>query len=567
MIKIENSINNFYREQLSKKPNDKTKYVFIVDDYTLALSILAAGYMSVLIEDDTGLLNFVKYTIENMFTSKSKVSYVSDLVYLPCLSKVKNDVIIDAFKENFIEVNKDAYKIFGSKGKSKEFYRNNSEELNLLLADFIESNYIQKNEHFFDLEKGKISAKKLDMEAFAKYIIGKYKIIKIENSLHYFCEEERYYPCLTQDLFDKIVMNEVYNTNKASRKEYMAYLQSFVIKKEHSSSNYIMFDNGIYDLQKDKLLPATDEFIISTKIKHNYREVDFSEETVEMAENVISTWACGDQEIIQLLYEVIGSILYMENPKGKTFFLQGTGGNGKSTFFDFLDYLIGGENVIYRDFSDFEKEYNVIAIKGKMLLICDDMDNKYIEKPGLLKKIVTGEPITGKELYYPPEVFRYKGKLLCAGNDIPRINDTSNGLGRRLIIIPFKANLSENKSLIPKEQIFSNDVAEYILYKSMIGLKNVLKNGDFTKSVAVDSALKEYHSYNNPIIEFIEEYQEIINTKACSVVYDTYRKFCDETGVKSLGRNTFFKKMEEQGWRNAFAKDKTGKVIRTFVPF
>ncbi len=465
---------------------------------------------------------------------------------------------------------------------------------------------------------------------------------------------------LTQEMFDKIVLTEVYNTMKNARKEYYIYLKSFVSEKEHSSSNYIMFNNGVYDLNTNLLLPFSENFIISAKIRHNYRKEGFSKEAIETAEKLISTWACGDTEIIQLLYEVIGSILYRETSVGKTFFLQGTGGNGKSTFFDFLEFIISRENIAYRDFHDFEKEYNIIAIKGKMLLVCDDIDNKYIEKPGTLKKIVTGEPIVGKALYSDPEEFRYNGKLLFAGNDIPRMNDTSNGLGRRLVIIPFKADLTKNKPdltkeqiftdevaeyvlfiprmndtsnglgrrlviipfkadltknkpdltkeqiftdevaeyvlfkprmndtsnglgrrlvIIPfkadltknkpdltKEQIFTDEVAEYVLFKSIESLKNMLKNGDFVKSEAVDVALKEYHSYNNPIIEFIEEHQEIINTKACSVVYATYQNFCTETGVKALGRNTFIKKMEEQGWKKTVIK-KDGVATRAFVPF
>ena len=552
MININVNFNQFeyYKKLISNEQPLKRQYVFIVDDEEIRLLIYALGYSAIFLDKNENIDNFIKFTVENSLyinkginengDIKADASYVSNFMYLPCLNKYNNEKIINTFKQNYIKVDKNAWKVFTRKGKNLEYYKSNLEDLEKLLDEYINS-FVKANNHNFDMEKGKISSKELDMEAFSLYLIEKYKIISIDNSLHYYLKDEKYYPTLS------IVMKEVYNTTKNKRNEYYQYLKAYVTEKEHSSSNYIMFKNGVYDIKNSILLPFSESLIITTKIPHNFKST-FCEETKTKADNLISIWADNDKEIEELLYQVIGYTLFRTNPLGKTFFLQGSGGNGKSTFFDFLGFIINKNNVVHREFEELEKEYNVISLKGKMLTICDDIDNKYITRVGLLKKIVTGEPIIGKALYTDPEEFRYTGKLLLAGNDVPRINDTSDGLGRRLVIIPFKANLKNKPNINLREQFFTDDIAEYILYKAIIHLKNVMDSKEFIKPKIVDAALKEYHSYNNPVIEFIEECKEIINTKACSFVYSSYKDFCVEIGAKPLGRNAFYKKMEEQGY-------------------
>lgn len=215
----------------------------------------------------------------------------------------------------------------------------------------------------------------------------------------------------------------------------------------------------------------------------------------------------------------------------------------------------------------FDKEYNVISLNGKMLTICDDIDNKYVVKVGIFKKIVTGEYITGGALYKSTQEFKYTGKLLLSGNEVPRFNDTSDGLGRRLAILPFKADLRGKPNINFRDEFFTQEIAEYILYKAFKYLKKLLASGEFSKTEDVKVALEEYHRYNNPIIEFIEEYKEIINTKACSFVYNSYKNFCEEVTAKPLGRNAFYKKMEEQGYRKKVVDDENGKATRIFMPF
>lgn len=558
MININTSFNQseYYKDLIRNEQPLKRQFIFIVSDEEIRLLIYALGYSSIFLDKDESINNFINFTVKNsLFVDnginengdvKADASYISNFIYLPCLNKYSNEKIINTFRQNYIKVDKEGWKVFTKKGKNLEYYKSNLDDLESLLEEYT-SKFVKVNNHNFDMEKGKISPKKLDMEELANYLVDKYKIIKIEDTLYYYCNNEKYYIILNDEKFTEIIMQEVYNTTKNKRKEYYPYIKKNAHQKEHTGNNYLVFKNGILDIKEEQLLPFNEEIIVTNKIQFNYTN-EKTEETQEKAEKLLSTWANNNDDIIQLIYEIIGYALYRTNPLGKTFFLQGSGGNGKSTFFDFLTFLFGNKNVLHRELEDFDKEYNAISLNGKMLTICDDIDNKYISKVGVFKKIVTGEYITGRALYESTQEFRYMGKLLLSGNEVPRFNDTSNGLGRRLVILPFKADLRGKPNINFRDEFFTREIAEYILYKSFKYLKKVLLSGGFTKPEDVTIALKEYHRYNNPVIEFIEENKEIINTKACSFVYSTYKNFCDEIGAKPLGRNAFYKKMEEQGY-------------------
>lgn len=299
MRNINGEFNQFeyYKELISNEQSSpKRQFVFIVNDEEIRLLIYALGYSAIYLNDNDKVDNFIKFTTENLLYTNNGInedgkiitgaSYVINYIYLPCLSKFNNEKIIDSFKQNYIKVDKEAWKLFNKKGKNLEYYKSNLEDLEMLLEEYT-NKFIKTNSHNFDMEKGKISPKELDMEAFSLYLIEKYKIISIDNSLHYYLEEEKYYPTLNIDNFNKIVMQEVYNTTKNKRNEYYQYLKAYVSEKEHSSSNYIMFKNGIYDIKNNILLPFGENLIITSKIPHNFKNT-FSQETREKADNLIS---------------------------------------------------------------------------------------------------------------------------------------------------------------------------------------------------------------------------------------------------------------------------------------
>ena len=76
---------------------------------------------------------------------------------------------------------------------------------------------------------------------------------------------------------------------------------------------------------------------------------------------------------------------------------------------------------------------------GKLANIADDCSSSYLEDTSVIKRI-TGETYTSIE-FKGQNSFSTKinTKTILSYNTIPRMNDTTDGLSRRLVIIPLNA--------------------------------------------------------------------------------------------------------------------------------
>ena len=557
IISLENQF-ILFDNLIENSPIDDKKYIFLVESQKMQENIISFGYFA-LCFDDIDIKTFI-----DSIGSKLIGTFISEYIFLPMMTKKKNDEFIDC-TDKVLKVDRKAWTII----KDNEFYfENNDNEFKEKLKQHIykiDKKPVLAN-HGFDTEKGKIKAKDLDKEAFAKYIINKYSIVKIEKTLHYYDPKEKYYPCLTQENYNSIIMQEVYNTSISQRKEYYTYLVVNAPNKKPSPPNYILFNNGIYDLNTDKILPFSNEYVIQNKIPHNYTK-EHNKKSIDTIEDFLLSISNNDTEVRDLLKQVMGYIMYRGNPLGKTFFLKGSGGNGKSTFFKLLDYVFGKENIVYKELEELPKEYNLITLNGKVLTICDDVENAYIEKTSVLKKLITGEPVTARQLYTAPEEFIYNGKILLAGNEIPKMSDKSNGMGRRLEIIPFEADFRTSPDIHIEDKLFNKEIAERLLYIGIESLKHILNEKKFIKCKVVEQAKKDYQIINDNVKEFVEEYNHLFSEKSANYIFKVYKEFCEECLYKACSKSTFYNAVEKEGWYLPDSARKVdGKSVRIFLP-
>ncbi len=87
-------------------------------------------------------------------------------------------------------------------------------------------------------------------------------------------------------------------------------------------------------------------------------------------------------------------------------------------------------------------------------------------------------------------------KLIFSANEMPRTNDFSDGLGRRLQIVPFKAKFSANDEDFDPfntDKLMSDESRHYVLNLALNSLKRLLKNNQFTKSKAIETEMIKYN--------------------------------------------------------------------------
>lgn len=355
------------------------------------------------------------------------------------------------------------------------------------------------------------------------------------------------------------------------RTEVIKYLDIICPVSENiAPANYIAFNNGIYDMASDKLIPFSPDFIITNKIPHNYNSSAYS----ELLDKTLNKIACNDNQIRLLLEECIGYLFYRRNELSKSFILTGKGANGKSTFLDLIKDILGNKNYSALDLNQLDERFSVATMGGMLANIGDDISDDFLQGSAVanFKKVVSGNQVKA-EIKGDPNILFLKlfVKLIFSANDIPKMKDKTGAVLRRLVIIPFNATFNvDDPDFDPfiTYKLKSEDVMEYAINLGIEGLKRVLKNNDFTKSDKVQKELSDYEVSNNPIILFLQDKELCeIENQPTKEVYRAYRMFCVENGFNEMTLANFSKEINKRLNLTTIRKRINGKLMYVFTNF
>lgn len=404
-------------------------------------------------------------------------------------------------------------------------------------------------------------------DQFAEHIKNTYHIKKVNGQLHIY-KDGVYVP--NQDEIEKAMLREISSLTDAKRKEVIKQLNLICdeIDVDDQNANLIAFRNGIYDLTTDSLRPFSPDVVITNRIPWDYNPEAYS----ELADKTLNKIACGDKQVRTILEECIGSCFYRSNTLGggKAFILTGEGSNGKSTFIEIIQAILGKKNYSVLDFKNLDDRFSTVMLFGKLANLGDDISDEFNSDVSVFKKIVTGNVIDAQQKGQPKFEFRPFCKLIFSANTVPRIRDHTGAAQRRLLIIPFDAHFSKSDPDYDNTILWKlkqQDCIEYFILIGIRGLKNVVSNKCYSDSVKVDEQLEEYRVENNPVLSFVNDVGiESIENEPTTAVYLRYSTYCVESGFKPLPRNIFPKQMKRlTPLEIGFGKDKGKKTIKIYV--
>lgn len=390
---------------------------------------------------------------------------------------------------------------------------------------------------------------------FADFIKSEEQIVKINNNLHIYNGD-----IYTTDNIEATLIKHLPELNKANRCETMSYLELIADVMEAAPANFIALKNGVFDIDTMTMRGFSPDLALQNKLEYEYVEAAY-DPVVDATLNRIS---CNDKDVRLLLEEVIGYMLLRRNELGKSFLLTGDGSNGKSTFLDMIKHLLGSNNYCSLSLYELGERFKTAELFNKLANIGDDISKRYIDDDAIFKKLVTGETINVERKGKDPFEFNNYAKLIFSANKIPRINDTSDGLMRRLVIIPFNAVFSKKDADYDpfiKDKLLTQSAMEYLLNLAIQGLQRILKEGFTEPKVTLREKL-DYEMVNNPILAFLSDDIKIENEPVKSV-YLQYVTWCIENGVKSLSRIEFGRELVKHGI-NSVVKRIDGKSVRIY---
>ena len=380
-------------------------------------------------------------------------------------------------------------------------------------------------------------------DRFGNYLIQNKHIKRINNQLHIY--QDGCYQA-GSSWIESAMLDEIPNLPSAKRTEVLKYLEVKNIENvEQAPANLIAFRNGVLDIMTGQLQPLSPDVVITNRIGFDYNPNAYD----ELLDKTLNKIACKDKKIRALLEEAAGYALFRRNELGKAFFLTGTGSNGKSTYLETLEYMLGENNVSNLDLKNLSGRFDKVSMFGKLANIGDDISDEFVVDTSFFKKVVTGNRIEAEHKGQPVFTFVPYVKLYFSANNIPRMGKGRDweAIKRRMVIIPFNAKFTADDpdySPFISTLLKSQSSVEYFIRISVEGLKRILKNNDFTKSEKVQAEVDEFEKSNNPVLTFIDEYQDDgkqIENELTQKIYDDYVGFCVNGGYKAMTKTEFVK--------------------------
>lgn len=387
-----------------------------------------------------------------------------------------------------------------------------------------------------------------DMIAFGEFI-AKELDVKIYKHALYFKDGLNYSS-------DKIKLNKAINKHLKLRRAQMTELDAQL---------YIYADL-IEDKQKFKVKLRNGVIEEDTVVDYDcgftpfYLDVTYDAGAYDKnVDKFLDFICCGRADMRTVIEEILGHILLVDRFPHKIFFLTGSGANGKSTFVEMLTKWTG-ELSSHVDIANFDDGTSLTSLVGKVVNVADDVDAIYLEKSKNLKTMASGNTVGARAIYSQPITLKNTATLIFTANEPPVFKDKSDGIGRRLLIIPFENKVKQRVYNLD-ELLSSENAKSYLLNLALKGITRIYDNKlELSDSVTINNATKQYYLDNDSVLAYLNEYPAIDNNPVSSV-YEAYEEYCEDSNLKAISRNKFTRRLKALGYESKVTS-LLGKPVR-----
>lgn len=344
------------------------------------------------------------------------------------------------------------------------------------------------------------------------------------------------------------------NIKTAAINEMKSYLEGAIPVKKFVNNKFIIsFKNKDIDVMKFEEVKLDKRTMAQNLIPHNFVVADESKKKyIDFLDNAMKKWTKGHKQLEKQIYERVGLIMTKYMGHEKSYFLLGSGSNGKSAFLDLLIKSIGTNNVSHEDLKVLSADkdgFSAANLYGKLANINLDISGDVIQDPSLFKKLVSGDRISASFKGKNKFAFEPYATQVFGANNIPYANEggDSDAINRRMEIWPFlsviKADeMSDREKLEFTEMIESEELVEVFIYKSILATHNAL-NSHFTVSKISAQALDKVKREYNVLYEFVEE-SGVKDNETKKDAYERFYEWASKNGHKNSfrSRDEFVKK-------------------------
>lgn len=376
----------------------------------------------------------------------------------------------------------------------------------------------------------------------AEELCNKYNLIAYKD--YFYMWNGTYYKEIDKIVLEQLIYNEVSkNITAAGRTEIIQFIK---IKCQHAyeelNSDWykIAVKNGVLNLITGEVTVANPSELNTVGIDVKYDpDPPYSPRIDEFMKQLTG----GNLLKEKFLYQVAGYCLLKKNIFAKFVMFQGDGGTGKSTFMNLIQLMVGGQNCSHVGLPDFDRDYYLSTIFGKLVNIDDDVvDGKSLQYTGRFKSIVSGDRISTRQIYH--EVIEFTPFCTCifSCNKLPLIMDDTSGLYRRLILVELNNKVDRPDPLFIAKTTTAD--LEYFLFKAVEGIKEAIEQGQFVITDSEEKLLAKFKRRQSSLLEWLAENNitrgDLVGKKVISM-YSQYKAWTDDNGFNKKLTSISFK--------------------------
>lgn len=322
--------------------------------------------------------------------------------------------------------------------------------------------------------------------------------------------------------------------------------------------------SATYDLRID--LPSAHEHTPADFITKQ-TTVDPSDEGMDIWQDALETFFCGDNELIDYVQEIAGLSAIGKVCVEGLIIAYGEGRNGKSTFWNTLSRVLGTySGNMSADTLTVGCKRNVkpelAEAKGKRIIIAAELEEGMRLNTSNVKQLCSTDEIYAEKKYKDPFSFVPSHTLVLYTNHLPKVGAIDAGTWRRLIVIPFNAKIEGSSDIKNYADYLFNKAGGAILKWIMTGAKRVIeKDYHIVKPAVVEAAIQKYKDNNDWLSQFLDECCEVGSglIAKSGEVYNAYRSYCMQVGDYIRSTTDFYTALECAGFERK--RNKSARLI------
>jgi len=199
-------------------------------------------------------------------------------------------------------------------------------------------------------------------------------------------------------------------------------------------------------------------------------------------------------------------------------------------------------------------ERHVLGLVGKLLNASDELSGSAAISSDTFKAIITGEPVSGRDVYKSRVEFRPQAQHVFATNTLPSFQGgMDRGVQRRLLVVPFNCVIPKEKRIENIGKRIPEEEPDLLLAWAVEGASRLIKQHNFTIPQSSKETLNDWLFSADSVQAWFQESVILIEKNGdyphikTNYAYSHYKNWAETEGFRKeqiLGINGFVQRMK-----------------------